>query len=263
MTQWMVVIGYQAGCPTQSKFWSKVTTGFDFEYRCQVTGLPDPMTLLEGTIMDDTTTPSPTLIPEITSMSPSGYVNRYNPSLVEWVYTYQPGNGTALTSSFVPINSTEKFVIENFIIPEKGWTSVKYKGVIYRAEIISNGTVVCYKPQTEKITGTVVGWTGVRYLVRLEAPYTGIISEIMPSDLTIGACGTITPSPTLKWKCSGSPNYTCSQASDGIYNSKVDCESICKTGATDKKPGMGITKLIVLGAAVGLGILYYITQKKK
>jgi len=71
------------------------------------------------------------------------------------------------------------------------------------------------------------------------------------------------PTSTLKWKCSGSPNYTCSQASDGIYNSKVDCESICKTGATDKKPGMGNTILIVLGAGVGLGVLYYITQKKK
>jgi len=35
--------------------------------------------------------------------------------------------------------------------------------------------------------------------------------------------------PTLKWKCSGSPNYTCSQTTDGTYNTQTECISSCKT----------------------------------
>jgi len=33
---------------------------------------------------------------------------------------------------------------------------------------------------------------------------------------------------TRKWKCSESPNYTCSQTSDGTYNTEAECITACK-----------------------------------
>ena len=37
---------------------------------------------------------------------------------------------------------------------------------------------------------------------------------------------------TRKWKCSGSPNYICSQETDGIYNTETECVNACKEPCT-------------------------------
>lgn len=38
---------------------------------------------------------------------------------------------------------------------------------------------------------------------------------------------TIYPQLSLKWKCSGSPNYTCTQETDGTFNTLTDCQNSC------------------------------------
>lgn len=81
---------------------------------------------------------------------------------------------------------------------------------------------------------------------------------------SINDCGTgectlktieITTEPPLKWKCSGSPDYTCTQATDGTYNTEAECTTSCKAPS---EFGMGIAVV-----ALGLGALYTILAKKK
>ena len=74
---------------------------------------------------------------------------------------------------------------------------------------------------------------------------------------TEAACKADCKAPTTdKWKCSGSPNYTCSQTTDGTYDTEAACNDICK------KEQPNNTILIIAGVGIGLGLLYYLTQRK-
>lgn len=44
------------------------------------------------------------------------------------------------------------------------------------------------------------------------------------------------PPPPTKWKCSGAPNYVCTQAADGTYNTQAACVSACRSGVTPPPP---------------------------
>lgn len=51
---------------------------------------------------------------------------------------------------------------------------------------------------------------------------------------------TIAPAPIIKYKCSGAPDYTCSQAADGPYTTLADCQAGCKV------PPLGTTHTLEL-----------------
>lgn len=36
--------------------------------------------------------------------------------------------------------------------------------------------------------------------------------------------------PGLKWKCSGTPDYVCTQSADGTYNTEAECKAGCSGG---------------------------------
>ena len=61
-----------------------------------------------------------------------------------------------------------------------------------------------------------------------------------------------------KWKCSGSPNYTCTQSTDGTYNTQTECQNICK--APPSPPTSSIP--LIVGGSIGVAILMYILSKK-
>jgi len=100
-------------------------------------------------------------------------------------------------------------------------------------------------------------------------------------------------SPTLKWKCSGSPNYTCTQAIDGTYDTQAACisacisptlkwkcsdavtntciqasdgtfdtEAICKASTTCQPDGTPKDNTLIYVAAAGVVVLYLLMKKK-
>jgi len=70
----------------------------------------------------------------------------------------------------------------------------------------------------------------------------------------------LTPVIIMKWKCSGTPNYTCTQAADGTYNSQAECQAACI--APPPTTGSGASILIgLLGIGV-LGAVVFATRKR-
>jgi len=59
----------------------------------------------------------------------------------------------------------------------------------------------------------------------------------------------------LKWKCSGSPDYTCTQAIDGIYTTEAECLLSCTY--TPSENG-NILPIIGIGLLIG----YFLTKGK-
>ncbi|MDD3813320.1 MAG: PEGA domain-containing protein [Desulfocapsaceae bacterium] len=70
---------------------------------------------------------------------------------------------------------------------------------------------------------------------------------IITSGQTTTVSATLVPATGLKWKCSGSPGYTCGQTADGIFNSQAECQGACKAASN--------TGTILVGTILGLGAI--------
>lgn len=72
-------------------------------------------------------------LPEIFRIAFFEY-NQYDRTKCQYIYDWQVPGGvleTSITSSFVPVGSSNQVIIEQFILPVRGWAQAIYEGVTY------------------------------------------------------------------------------------------------------------------------------------
>ncbi len=64
------------------------------------------------------------------------------------------------------------------------------------------------------------------------------------------------PPPSPKYKCSGTPNYTCYEDPNGLYNSLAECQAVCKVPVEEKNELMNAVYVLVIAGILILLTIY-------
>ncbi len=95
-------------------------------------------------------------------------------------------------------------------------------------------------------------FTDGKITIKIKGLSVGLTSLIASSGYITGTDTIdVNTAPTpLKWKCSGTPDYTCVQAIDGLYATQAECQAACQKPADKDQTTQVIFVALAIGSAL-------------